>query len=282
MICVMTLGVFFAVLFAAVLHASWNAIVKSGANKLLTTILIAASASLVAVVILPFLPSPAGESWPFMATSACLQVVYFVLVARTYHAADMSLTYPIMRGSAPLLVALTSALWLGEHLTTGAWLGIGVICLGIFGMAAGSRRGDGGKGVALALLNAVVIAGYTLVDGLGVRLSGAPAAYTLWVFLLTGLPLIGWGIATQPAAFASYAKKNWHLGLVGGVGTLISYGIALWAMTVAPIAIIAALRETAILFGTLISGLLLKEQLASSRLIAACVIAAGAVALRLA
>lgn len=277
----MTVAVFCAVLFAAALHAAWNAIVKIGSDKFLSTVLITVAASVAAVLILPFLPAPASASWPYLAVSGCLQVIYFALVARTYHLADMSLSYPLMRGSAPLLVALVSNVWLGEHLSAGAWLGVALICLGIISMAAGSRRSNAGKGVSLALLNALVIAGYTLIDGLGVRLSGAPAAYTLWVYLLTGLPLVIWTAARRPAALATYTRQHWHLGLIGGIGSLISYGIALWAMTVAPIAIIAALRETAILFGILISGFVLKERVTVSRLAAACVILAGAVALRL-
>lgn len=278
----MTVAVFCAVLFAAALHAAWNAIVKSGSDKFLGTVLITAAASLAAVLILPFLPSPAPASWPYLLVSGCLQVTYFALVAKTYHLADMSLTYPLMRGSAPLLVALVSNLWLGERLTAGAWLGVAIICLGILSMTVGSRSRNAGKGISLALLNALVIAGYTLIDGLGVRLSAAPAAYTLWVYLLTGSPLVIWTMARRPAALVTYTKQHWHLGLIGGVGSLVSYGIALWAMTVAPIAIIAALRETAILFGTVISCLVLQERVTRVRLVAACVILAGAIALRLA
>jgi len=278
----MTVAVFCAVLFAAALHAAWNAIVKGGSDKFLSTVLITVAASLAAVVLLPFLPSPAPASWPYLLVSGCLQVTYFALVARTYHLADMSLTYPVMRGSAPLLVALVSNVWLGERLTAGAWLGIAIICLGILSMTVGSRHSNAGKGVSLALLNAVVIAGYTLIDGLGVRLSGTPAAYILWVYLLTGLPLVIWTLARRPAALATYASQHWQLGFIGGISSLVSYGIALWAMTVAPIAIIAALRETAILFGTVISYLVLKERVTRARLAAACAILAGAIALRLA
>jgi drug/metabolite transporter (DMT)-like permease len=134
----------------------------------------------------------------------------------------------------------------------------------------------------LAFLNAGVIAGYTLIDGIGVRRSGAPAAYTLWIFLLGGLPLAAWAIAARRDSIVPYARRNWHFGLIGGAGTLASYGLALWAMTLAPIAVVAALRETSILFGTIISGLVLKEQVGFTRAAAACIIALGAAVLRLA
>jgi drug/metabolite transporter (DMT)-like permease len=278
----MPIGVFAIVLFAAALHASWNAIVKGGGDKLLTTVLVTTSAAVVGAITLPALRQPDAASWPFILASCALQVAYFVLLARTYQVADMSQTYPLMRGTAPLLVAIASVLVLRTHLTATMWVGVGIICLGILGMAAGARRGNR-KGVAFALANAVVIAGYTLIDGLGVRRSGAPAAYTLWIFLVSGVPFAAWALRTRGrAALAEYVRRNWHFGLIGGVGSLASYGLALWAMTVAPIAVVAALRETSILFGVIISGLLLKEHVGLARVAAACTIALGAAVLRLA
>jgi len=277
----LALSVFVIVLFAAALHATWNALVKGAGDKLLTTVLVAASASLIAAVVLPFLPQPAPASWPFIATSTVLQVGYFVLVARAYHAADMSQTYPLMRGTAPLLVALASTTWIGEPLSSAGWIGVAVICAGILSMMGGLPGRDSRAGVMLALMNAVVIAGYTLVDGVGVRLSGSPAAYTLWLSLLTGPPLLLWALLTRSKVFRRYTVGNWHLGLIGGIGTLSSYGIALWAMTLAPVAVVAALRETSILFGAAISALVLKERVGGTRIAAALIIAAGAMILRM-
>jgi drug/metabolite transporter (DMT)-like permease len=283
----MTPAVFGVVLFAAALHASWNALVKrsgasSGGDTLLTTVMVAGSSGLIAIVVLPFIASPAPASWPFIAASSVLQVAYYLLLARAYHVADMSLTYPLMRGLAPLMVALASAFWIGEFLPAGAWLGIGAICAGILSMAVSVRRGGSLAGVRPAVINAVVIASYTLVDGLGVRRSGAPAAYTLWLSLLSGLALVIWVLARRREAFARTVRSGWPLGLIGGAGTIGSYGLALWAMTTAPVAMVAALRETSILFGTAISGLVLHERVGKARIIAVCIIAAGAVALRLA
>ncbi|WP_242171222.1 MULTISPECIES: EamA family transporter [unclassified Pseudomonas] len=276
----MSFDVFAIILLGAALHATWNAVVKGGADKLLTTCMIASVASLIALVAIPFLALPAPESWPFIGASVILQVLYFVLVAATYRIADMSQTYPIMRGTAPLLVATVSVLVLSESLSAFAWLGIAVISLGILSMAIAPSTGPR-KGLALALINAGVIAGYTLIDGLGVRKSGAPVAYTLWIFLLTGIPLAAWALAARRRVFVDYVAGNWHLGIVGGVGTIASYGLALWAMTAAPIATVSALRETSILFGVVISTWVLKEHITRVRIIAACVIAAGAMLLRL-
>src|SRR5580658_9616824 len=216
----MPLMVFAIVMSAALLHATWNAIVKSAGDKFLTTIMVTAAAAGISAVLLPFLTAPAPASWPYAACSALLQIAYFLLLARTYQVADMSQTYPLMRGTAPLLVALVSVLALGAHLAATMWVGVGIICLGILGMAAGGRR-ESRKGVAFALANAVVIAGYTLIDGLGVRRSGAPAAYTLWIFLVSGVPLAGWALRTRRrTALAEYVRRNWHVGLIGGVGSL--------------------------------------------------------------
>ncbi|CRL98070.1 EamA family transporter [Pseudomonas marginalis] len=276
----MSLDVFAIIMLGAALHATWNAVVKGGDNKLLTTCMIASIASLIASTVIPFLELPAKESWPFIGASVILQVVYFVLVASTYRIADMSQTYPIMRGTAPLLVATASVGLLSESLSSFAWLGIAIICIGILSMAAAPSIGQR-KGMLLALVNAAVIAGYTLIDGVGVRKSGAPAAYTLWIFLLTGIALAVWAFAVRRREFCRYLARHWRPGVIGGFGTVVSYGLALWAMTAAPIATVSALRETSILFGVVISALVLKEQLTRRRIMAACIIASGAMVLRL-
>lgn len=278
---VMSLTVFEIVLVAAVLHASWNAIVKAGKNTVLTMVLVTASAALWAVVLLPVLPSPSPESWPYIALSAALQIVYFALVARIYRIADMSQTYPIMRGAAPLIVALAGKIFLDETLSSPAWLGVCIICSGILIMLwSGGQKSR--EGLILALLNALVISGYTLVDGIGVRLSAAPASYTLWIFLITGASIVCWATLTQWSQTRDYLRLNWHLGAVGGLGTLVSYGLALYAMTQAPVAVVAALRETSILFSAVISWLILKEHITVVRCVSVCVIAIGAITLRLA
>lgn len=276
----MSFDVFSIIMLGAALHATWNAVVKGGSNKLLTTCMITSIAALIALAAIPFLELPAKESWPFIGISVILQVFYFVLVASTYRIADMSQAYPVMRGTAPLLVAMLSVCLLSESLSLLAWAGIAVISIGILSMAATPSPGQR-KGLVLALINAGVIAGYTLVDGLGVRKSNAPAAYTLWIFLLTGVPLVAWALANRCSEFRAYVIRHWRVGVVGGFGTVASYGLALWAMTAAPIATVSALRETSILFGVVISALVLKEHLTRVRIVSACIIAAGAMLLRL-
>ncbi|XTZ38516.1 EamA family transporter [Salmonella enterica] len=276
----MTLSVFCILLFAALLHASWNAIVKAASDKLYSAIAVSGLASLIALILLPFSPQPTLESAPYLAASCALQVIYTVLVAKTYQVSDMSQAYPLMRGTAPLLVALISVLILGDALSGIAWSGIAVICLSILAMACHGRS-QSRKGIWLALCNACFIAGYTLVDGTGVRLAGSALGYTLWTFFLNGFCLLLWAMLTRRKEVSRYLLANWQKGVPGGIATMGSYGLALWAMTQAPLAVVAALRETSILFGALIAFVLLKENVAGLRIIAACGIAIGAILLRL-
>lgn len=277
----MSWNVFAVVMLAAILHATWNAIVKSGDDKLLSTALVTSFAAFISAAVLPFVDSPARESWSFIGISVSLQILYFLLVATTYRLTDLSQTYPLMRGTAPLFVAAFSTVVLGDRLTPLAWAGILAICLGVLSMVLKTNLTTR-RGSYLALANALVIASYTLVDGMGVRRSAAPAGYTLWVFLLTGLPLGVWVLGSRRRSFLPYLRRHWQPGLVGGIGTVASYGLALWAMTRAPIAVVAALRETSILFGLAIAAMLLREHVARRRVVGACIIALGAAALRLA
>lgn len=216
---------------------------------------------------------------PFLAVSCALQVVYTVLVAKTYQVSDMSQTYPLMRVIAPLLVAIISVAFLGDTLSPLAWLGIGVICPAILAMVLTGASSS--QGIVLALINACFIAGYTLVDGTGVRLSETALGYTLWTFFMNGFCLLGWAMIARRPQASRYLRQHWKKGMVGGVGTMGSYGLALWAMTQAPLAVVAALRETSILFGAVIAFILLKEKVVPLRIAAACGIAAGAILLRL-
>lgn len=277
----MPLSVFAAVLVGAALHASWNAIVKAGSDKVLSAVLVAGGSALIALPFLFFLPAPAPESWPFLAASTAVQTLYFILVALAYQATEMSLAYPLMRGSAPVLVALASILILGERIEPAGWFGIALVSGGVLAIAGAGRARASRSGVAFALANACVIATYTLIDGVGVRLSGAPVSYALWLFAANAAPLLAWAIVTRGPALRAYARAHARVALIGGAGNLGSYGLALWAMTHAPVALVAALRETSILFGLAIAALALGERVDPKRLAAAMLILAGAIGLRL-
>lgn len=277
----MTASVFFLVLFAAALHAGWNAIVKGAGDKFVSAVTICFAAAIVAALVLPFVAQPARESWPFLGASMLLQTIYYSLVAATYQRADMSVAYPVMRGTAPMIVALVSGLAFREHLPQAGWIGIALISGGILSMAFIGRHGSG-AGLGLALLNALVIATYTLNDGWGARASGAPIGYSLWVSVLTAPPVLIWALWQRGPGILRQAAQGWRDGLIGGIGTMTSYGVALWAMTLAPVAIVAALRETSILFATGISALILGERVGVPRIVAVAIIASGVAVLRLA
>jgi drug/metabolite transporter (DMT)-like permease len=273
-----------AVLFAALLHACWNALVKSRGDTFLATVLVAAGGGLVGAAALPFLAAPAPASWPFIAASCLVQTLYYALLVETYRDGEMSHAYPLMRGSAPLLVALAGGPLTGERLGSVQWLAVGLICGGILALYATARATSPAarRTTGFALLTACVIASYTMIDGAGVRRSGAPAAYTIWIFVLTGTGVLGWALRRRPRELLPFARANPRLVLIGGVTTLGSYGIALWAMTLAPVAAVAALRETSILFATAIAALVLRERVSAARMSAAALVACGAVAMRLA
>jgi drug/metabolite transporter (DMT)-like permease len=235
---------------------------------------------LLAATLLPFFPAPRSVSWPYLAASTLLQPLYYVLLTRAYRQADMSQAYPVMRGTAPMLVALASLVGLSEPLGHTGWLGVLTLCTGVLAMAVGSRLG--GRAGLAALQCAAVTASYTLLDGRGVRLAGTPLSYILWLHLLTGLPMVAWALVARRPATLAALRTHWPLGLAGGAAAMLSYGLALWAMTLVPVAVVAALRETSILFGVALAGLVLKEKVTPHRIGAAGVIVVGAIVLRLA
>ncbi|GES44884.1 membrane protein [Rhizobium dioscoreae] len=277
----MSLDVIALVLFGALLHATWNAIIKAGTDKSLDAALVSAGGAVAALPLLPFLPLPASAAWPFIGASAILQFAYFQLVAAAYRAGDIGLVYPLMRGVAPLIIVSTSSFILKETLSGGALIGTMTICAGILTLAFEARKGSR-RAIVLALANAVVIATYTYVDGIGARISGNSVSYTLWMALLPPILLFAWAISQRGInAVAAHVRYNWWRGLIGGGGSIASYGLALWAMTKAPVAMVAALRETSILFALVISVVVLKERSSIWRYIAGAIIAGGVLVLRL-
>ena len=273
-----------AVLLGALLHASWNALVKSRTDTFLVTVLVAGGAGLLSALGLALLPAPDAASWPYIAVSTVIQLAYYALLVAAYRDGDMSHAYPLMRGSAPLLVALASGPLIGERLGVVQWLAIGCICGGIMALFFTARAKHAGaqRTTIFALMTACTIAAFTLVDGVGVRKSAAPVAYTMWIFMLTGAGLVAWAATRRPGQLAAYARMNMGVMLLGGAANLGSYSLALWAMTHAPVAAVAALRETSILFAVAIAGLVLREKISAQRLAAVALVACGAVAMRLA
>ena len=258
--------------------------IRGSSNRTLDTVLVVAGAGAIMLALLPFAPLPATASWPYAIASGAIHVAYFLLVAGAYRHGELSFVYPLMRGTAPALSAIAAALLLAEVPALQGWLGVALICGGVLLLAGDALRKATPQGSAtrFALGTAGVVVVYTLVDGIGVRLSGNAAVYTGWVFLLTSLPLLAIFLLRDRAATLSYAQQHWRRGLFGGACTLASYALALWAMTQAPIALVAALRETSVVFGTLLAATLLHERISALRWVAVLVVVAGAVAIKLA
>ncbi|MCZ7566736.1 MAG: DMT family transporter [Burkholderiales bacterium] len=280
----MSWTVFALVLLAALLHASWNALVKRGRDKRLDTVAIVAGAAAIALLVLPTLPAPAAASWPYLAGSAAIHVVYFAGVVASYRAGDLGLVYPVMRGLAPVLVGIGGAAVVGETLALAGWAGIALVSAGVL-VLAWPRAAPGGastaRALAYALGTAVLIALYTIIDGLGARLSGSPGAYVLWMLLGTGAAMTAYALARDGRVVAAHLRGAWGLAAGGGAMLAAAYGLVLWAMTAAPIALVAALRESSVILAALIGTVLLGEPFGRRRLLGAALVAAGAAALKL-
>jgi len=277
------LPVALAVLGAALLHATWNALVKSGTDKQLDVVANSAWGGTLALAAALALPAPARESWPWIAASAIVHIVYFWALAAAYRWGDMSFSYPIMRGGGPLIVTVAGVLVFGERLPWAETLGVALICAGIFAFAAHSAADPAAqrKSLAFALLNACVIATYTLIDAQGARLSGAPVSYTLWLCVANGGLNLGLACMTRGAVAPTYLAQRWRRGLIGGACSIAAYSIALWAMTQAPVALVAVLRETSVVFAAAIGALFLKERFTLRKVAATGAVLAGLLAMRL-
>jgi phosphonate utilization associated putative membrane protein len=271
-----------AVLFGALLHASWNALVKSSSDKALDTAVIHLLGSLVALPMALIVGWPPAASWPFILSSVVIHIGYYIALTGAYKHGDLGLTYPLMRGTAPLLVALSAAAALGETLSPLSWAGvIGVSC-GVLALGLSRHAIDSPRAVGFALANAVVIAIYTVVDALGARASGNALQYVLALFVFDGWPFALMVFARRGGARVwPYARLRWPVALLGAAASLGSYGIALWAMTRAPVATVAALRETSVLFAALLGSWFLKEAFNLRRAAGTAAIVAGVMALRL-
>jgi len=279
----LTLGVTLAVLGAGFLHAGWNALLKSspGGDALLDTATVVAGSSLWGLAVVPFVPLPATAAWPYMATSAVIHFGYYLTLAQAYRTGDLSFAYPLMRGTAPLIVALLGIAFLRELPTAPMALGIVLISLGIVSIAFVQRRKHPASAAYWAFANAALIAVYTLVDATGARASGNAASYVSWLIFLEGLPFLVWVVARRGEVAVRYLRSSAMRGFVGGAFSLAAYGIVLWAMTRAPVAAVAALRETSVLFAALMGSLWLKEGFSLPRLAGAVSVVLGIAALKL-
>jgi drug/metabolite transporter (DMT)-like permease len=283
---VMPTSIVLAILGAALLHASWNALAKgrTGSDPLIGAALIAVGCAVVAVPLLVVAGWPSAASTWYVVASGLIHVAYFLLVGLSYRFADLSAVYPLMRGGAPLLTTLGGAWLIAEPATGLLLLGVVLLSAGVLGLGANAlmRGGLDRRGMAVAALNIGVIVTYTLIDGVGARVSANPIGYLAAMMLITGIVLAPIAARLRPGVFVAEARRRWRIGLGGGAMAMASYGIAVWAMTKVSIGAVAALRETSVLFGTVIAAVVLKERFGVARWIAAAAITAGLVLIKLA
>lgn len=277
----MDAGVVALVLLSALLHAGWNIVLKVKGDRLLVMTLIANGASLIALCLIPFAPVPPLSAWPYFAISLVLQCGYHVFLIQAYRYGDLGQVYPVARGAAPVFVLLPAVFIAGDRLSALSAIAVLVIAAGIASLAL--QKGAlhaGHRPVLYALGTAAFIAAYTVVDGLGARETGSPHAYTLWLFAMNGVPLAAMSLLWHGRRTFAFARDNWRVGLAGGAMSLGAYWLVVWALSIAPMAQVAALRETSVVFAAILATVFLKERFGPPRIAAACVVAGGIVMLR--
>jgi drug/metabolite transporter (DMT)-like permease len=263
------------VLFAAALHATWNAVLRSGADRLWSVTVMSFATTVVAIPFAVVLPLPASPSWPYLLLSSCLQVGYSVFLVYAYGQGELGRVYPIVRGSVPLLVTLGGFLFAGQHPSAVSLLGVVLVALGIMSLALGRRRATA-KSVVLAFITGLFVASYVTADGIGVRLAGDPRAYAAWIFLIYGALMPMTFMAVRGRLALDVLSAETLKALAGGVISLIAYVAVILALALGPIGPISALRETSVIFAVLIGRIFLGEALTMRRLAACAVIAFGA------
>jgi drug/metabolite transporter (DMT)-like permease len=276
--------VFAAVLFAALCHASWNTLLKIRLDPFAANALITVASGLIAAAALPFVGFAPIVSWPWLVASIILHLAYYYGLTEAYRTGDLSQVYPIARGAAPLMTAAISTTVLGEDVGLFAWIGILSLISGVFLLSIRGGRDltrIDRRAVGFAFFTAVTICGYSLTDGVGARVSGNAHAYAALLFVLDGSCMAAFALWRRGQSILTEARIYWKTGLFGGALSVTSYWIVIWAMTVAPIAIVAALRETSVLFAAVISVVILKEELRPARVIAAVMIVFGLALIRL-
>ena len=266
------------VLLAALLHASWNAMAKSGGTPQYSIASYRLISALVCLPLLFLFPVPLAESWPLLFASMVIHTVYYVTLSMSYRSGDLSQVYPLFRGLAPVLVVLGAALLAGEYLPMGAVLGIaGLISItfagGTFGKIPPPALGWG-------LATSVLIAAYTVADGIGVRAAGNPFSYIIWLFVLEPIPIGAWLLLRDRSGWSGYMRAKPGKICAGAMAAATAYAMVIYAMGVAPMAMVSSLRETSVIFAALIGTLLFREPFGRQRVIAAVLVCFGVVMIK--
>jgi drug/metabolite transporter (DMT)-like permease len=278
----MSLTVLLAVLGAALLHAGWNAIIKTGLSKQTSMFLLSVGHAAIGFGVALTKPFPVAEAWPWLLASGLIHMAYQLFLAFAYEQGDLSRVYPLARGAAPMMVLVVSVLFLSDPMGVMDYVGVLVLGLGIAFMARGVfTNGESRRLLPFAFGSAMATAGYTLADGLGARVAGDPLQYVGWLMMMSALFYTPAAIALRGVQVMRASARDWVMGLIAAAASFAAYAIAVWAMTVAPLALVAALRETSILFAVLLGWLLFGDKMDRGKIIAAVLIVSGVVLTRL-
>ncbi|WP_327171519.1 DMT family transporter [Streptomyces sp. NBC_01336] len=275
----MTPLVAMAVLTAAFTHAAWNALAHAIKDQLLSFTLISGGGVLIGAAAACFVPFPAADAWPYLLVSAALHVAYMLLLMRSFTLGDFGQMYPIARGTAPLVVTVLAAVFVGERPDGWATAGVAVASAGLVGLALWGIRGTGKRphwpAILAALATGLAIAGYTTVDGVGVRASGSSLGYVAWLMILEGLAIPLYALHRRRSALPGQLRPHAVRGLLGAALSVTAYGLVLWAQTRAALAPVAALRESSIIVGAAIGAVFFKERFGTPRIAAAGLMVVG-------
>lgn len=281
----MTVDIFILVLFAAALHAGWNTIVKMRGDRLAVMGLIALAGGTIFLPGLFLFPAPATEVWPILVLSIVIRCLYSYFLCYAYDHGDLGQVYPIARGTAPLLVAIGAFALFQESLPLPVLLGILCLVVGVLSLIFDRKDGKSSltqnkNAVIYALLTALCIAAYTVVDGYGVRNSGSVMGFAAWLTVGDGIFLFLMSVALRGRSILRVARENFSTCCLGGLMQAGAYWIILVALAAAPMAMVSALRETSVLFAAILSTLILKEGMGVWRFISAGLITFGMVIMR--
>jgi drug/metabolite transporter (DMT)-like permease len=271
----MPLEVFFTVLLAAALHAGWNSLVKINAEPIIAMGLMMACTSFVSLLLLPFVALPPPVMWPWLLLTLVLHFGYKVFLVKAYAQGDFGQVYPIARGSAPVWVLLFSMVFLAANFSTLQILAVLLIAAGVAALSRFKRGKPMSAGFYYAIITSLWIASYTLVDGYAVSEMGYVHSFVVWMFFLDGIVATIWAYRYNSKVFVASFSKHWFVAVGGGMMSMAGYWICLWAMTQVPVAMVAALRETSVLFGALLSSFMFKEYFGRSRWLAVVLICIG-------
>ena len=278
----MTIPILLAVLAAAFLHALWNALIKTGTSRLGAMIIMSIGEIPIGLAVAGFRPLPLPEAWKWVLMAGCTHFFYKFFLTYAYERGDLSRVYPIARGTAPLLVALTAPFFIGDHLSVQEYIGVTVLGFGILLMAQGIfANGENRRMLPFALGSALATATYTLIDGHGARISGDAVAYVAWVFVADGIIFATGALAFKGLDVLPRNRRAWGIGFLASAASYGAYAVSIWAMTRAPIAVVAAVRETSILFAVLIGWIAFGERMTRGKALAAMVIVSGVIFTRL-